>query len=93
MGKSTKNAYELLEEIASNNYQWSTERGMPKKASGMYEVDGINMLNAKVDNLVKMFGKLGNVNAVNSNFNFANNCDWYENSHLGSDCMQVEQAQ
>ncbi|XP_052172253.1 uncharacterized protein LOC127788182 [Diospyros lotus] len=56
MGKSTEDAYELLEEMASNNYQWSTERGMPKKASGMYEVDGINMLNAKVDNLVKMFG-------------------------------------
>ena len=75
MGKSTEDAYELLEEMASNNYQWSTERGMPKKASGMYEVDGINMLNAKVDNLVKMFGKLGSVNAINSNFNSTNNCD------------------
>ncbi|XP_052188365.1 uncharacterized protein LOC127798771 [Diospyros lotus] len=93
MGKSTEDAYELLEEMASNNYQWSTERGMPKKASGMYEVDGINMLNAKVDNLVKIFGKLGNGNAVYSNSNSASNCDWYENSHLGSDCMQVEQAQ
>ena len=79
--------------MASNNYQWSIERGMPKKASSMYEVDGINMLNAKVDNLVKMFGKLGNVNAINSNFNSANNCDWHENAYLGSDCMQVEQAQ
>jgi len=48
---------------------------MPKKASSMYEVDGINMLNAKVDNLVKMFGKLGNVCAIYSNFNSANNCD------------------
>jgi len=90
MGKSTKNAYELLEEIASNNYQWSTEKGMPKKASGMYEVDGINMLNAKVDNLVKMFGKLGNVNFVYSNFNYASNFDWYDNAHLGSEYMQVE---
>ncbi|XP_052177527.1 uncharacterized protein LOC127791584 [Diospyros lotus] len=93
MGKSTEDACELLEEMASNNYQWSTERGMPRKASGMYEVDGINMLNAKVDNLVKMFGKLGNVNAVYSNFNSASNCYWYENSHLDSDSMQVEQAQ
>ncbi|XP_038976654.1 uncharacterized protein LOC113463578 [Phoenix dactylifera] len=48
MSKSTKEAYELLEEMASNNYQWSNERGMPKKVPGMYDVDGINMLNAKV---------------------------------------------
>ena len=93
MGKSTEDAYELLEEMASNNYQWSTERGMPKKASGMYEVDGINMLNAKVDNLVKMFGKLGNVNAVYSNFNSSSNYDWYKNAHLGSKFMKVDQTQ
>ncbi|XP_038973113.1 uncharacterized protein LOC120105094 [Phoenix dactylifera] len=56
MSKSIEEAYELLEEMASNNYQWSNERGMPKKVPGMYDVDGINMLNAKVDSLVKMFG-------------------------------------
>ncbi|XP_038973879.1 uncharacterized protein LOC120105457 [Phoenix dactylifera] len=56
MSKSIEEAYELLEEMASNNYQWSNERCMPKKVSGMYDVDGINMLNAKVDSLVKMFG-------------------------------------
>ena len=90
MGKSTDDAYELLEEMTSNNYQWSIERGMPKKASSMYEVDGINMLNAKVDNLIKMFGKLGNVNAVYSNFNSTSNCYWYENAHLGFEYMQIE---
>ncbi|XP_038981145.1 uncharacterized protein LOC120110395 [Phoenix dactylifera] len=51
MSKPTEEAYELLEEMASNNYQWSNERGMPKKVPGMYDVDGINMLNAKVDSL------------------------------------------
>ncbi|XP_038973076.1 uncharacterized protein LOC120105078 [Phoenix dactylifera] len=48
MSKSTEEVYKLLEEMASNNYQWSNERGMPKKVPGMYDVDGINILNAKV---------------------------------------------
>ena len=30
----------------------------------MYKVEGINMLNAKVDNLVRMFNKLDNVSTI-----------------------------
>ena len=29
MGKSSEDAHELIEEMASNNYQWSNDRGMP----------------------------------------------------------------
>ena len=49
MGKSSEEAHELIEEMASNNYQWSNDRGMPmqKKASGTYDVDGITMINAR----------------------------------------------
>ncbi|XP_038976653.1 uncharacterized protein LOC120107448 [Phoenix dactylifera] len=87
ISKSTEEAYELLEEIVSNNYQWSSERGMPKKVPGMYDVDGINMLNAKVDSLVKMFGKLGNVNSISSP---VLSCDCCGGAHMSSDCMQVQ---
>ncbi|XP_038978816.1 uncharacterized protein LOC120109139 [Phoenix dactylifera] len=87
MSKSTEEAYELLEEMASNNYQWSNERGMPKKVPGMYDVDGINMLNAKVDSLVKIFGKLGNVNSISSP---VLSCDCCGGAHMSSDCMQVQ---
>ena len=31
MGKTLKASYDLLEEMASNNYQWSFERSMPRK--------------------------------------------------------------
>lgn len=92
MGKTTEEAFELLEDKASNNYQWSNDRGMPKRAPGMYDIDGINMLNAKVDNLVKMFGKLGSVNSV-SNSNAIVNGGWSGESHINSDCLQFEQAQ
>ena len=33
MIKTHKVAYELLEELASNNYQWPTERAMPRKTA------------------------------------------------------------
>ncbi|GAB2296483.1 hypothetical protein Dimus_030597 [Dionaea muscipula] len=44
--------------------QWGGERAAAKKPAGMYEVDGITMLNAKVDALTTLYSKLGNVNAV-----------------------------
>ena len=33
MSKTHEAAYELLEELASNNYQWPTERAMPRKTA------------------------------------------------------------
>ncbi|XP_048494419.1 uncharacterized protein LOC104887343 [Beta vulgaris subsp. vulgaris] len=66
MGKTTEVANRLLEEMASNNYHWSNNRGKPKNAAGMYEVEGINMLNAKVDNLVNLFTKMSNVNSMST---------------------------
>ncbi|GAB2275649.1 hypothetical protein Dimus_010407 [Dionaea muscipula] len=35
--------------------QWGGERAAAKKPAGMYEVDGITMLNAKVDALTTLF--------------------------------------
>ncbi|GAB2273055.1 hypothetical protein Dimus_007864 [Dionaea muscipula] len=44
--------------------QWGGERVAAKKLAGMYEVDGIAMLNLKVDALTTLFSKLKYVNAV-----------------------------
>lgn len=55
----------------------------------MYDVDGINMLNAKVDSMVKMFGTVGSMNYVSSS---VLSCDCYEEAHMSYDCVQVEQA-
>ena len=90
MSKSTEEAYDLLEKMATNNYQWSNERGMPKRSQGMYELDGINMLNAKVDSLVKMLGDLRIANVISKP---VLSCDWCAGAHMSSDCQQVEQAQ
>ncbi|XP_062103296.1 uncharacterized protein LOC133814340 [Humulus lupulus] len=57
MSKSANEAYELLEEMAMNNYQWPNERGQPKKVAGMMEVDAITMLTAQVAALTKQLQK------------------------------------
>jgi len=59
MGKSIEATKALLEEMASNNYHWSSERAAPKKASGIYGIDAVDMLASKVDALAKRFDRLG----------------------------------
>ncbi|KAM6568808.1 hypothetical protein CsatB_016793 [Cannabis sativa] len=53
MRKSANEAFELLEEMAMTNQQWSTERDPSKKVAGMYEVDAI-ILTAQVEALTKL---------------------------------------
>ena len=41
MSKTHEATYELLEELASNNYPWPIERAMPRKKVGVLELDSI----------------------------------------------------
>ncbi|KMS97498.1 hypothetical protein BVRB_5g126420 [Beta vulgaris subsp. vulgaris] len=82
-------ANKLLEEMASNNYHWSNDRNKPRRTGGKYEVEGINMLNAKVDNLVNLFTKMSNVNSVSTTMP----CNLCGGAHLTNECINVEQAQ
>uniref|UniRef100_A0A803MLI4 Uncharacterized protein n=1 Tax=Chenopodium quinoa TaxID=63459 RepID=A0A803MLI4_CHEQI len=67
-----------------------SERSVAKKSTGMYDVDGINMLNAKVDNLTKIFSKMSNVSLISSPDLSCDNCG---GAHASSDCLNFEQAQ
>ena len=49
----------LLEEMASNNYYWSSERTTSKRTSGVYGVDAVDPLASKVDALMQPFDRLG----------------------------------
>lgn len=57
---------------------------MPTKVSGIYDVDGINILNAKIVSLVKMFDKLGNMNYVSIHVLSSDYCG---RAHISSDCI------
>ena len=53
MRKSANEAYQLLEDLALNNYQWPNERATPKKLSGVHELDVFNNLEVYISLLTK----------------------------------------
>ena len=64
MSKTEDEAYNLIEDMALNNFQWSTEKGQPKRVGGKLEVDALTLLSAKVDAMTQRLDRM-NVNAVN----------------------------
>ncbi|KEH24819.1 hypothetical protein MTR_6g006255 [Medicago truncatula] len=65
MNKTYTGAYDLIENMAYNHYQWTSERviteGTPppsKKEEGMCQVSTLDHLFAKVDTLLQKFDKL-----------------------------------
>ena len=65
MNKIEDETYNLIEEMALNNFQWSTKRGQAKRFGGKLEVDALTLLSAKVDTMTQSLDRI-NVNAVNS---------------------------
>ena len=65
MNKTEDEAYNLIEEMSLNNFQWSTEQGQPKRVGGKHEVDVFTLLSAKVDAMTQRLDRM-NVNAMNS---------------------------
>ncbi|KAK5818848.1 hypothetical protein PVK06_023794 [Gossypium arboreum] len=51
--KPPKNAYEFIEEISLNNYQWQVMRTKPTKTTSVYNVDSVTMLSNQVELLNK----------------------------------------
>ncbi|XP_050915581.1 uncharacterized protein LOC127130652 [Lathyrus oleraceus] len=61
MDKPYDEAYELVENMAQNHFQWGGERDAVEKStpkSGMYEVNNIDRVNAKVDALTQKIESL-----------------------------------
>jgi len=65
MSKAEKEAYNLIEEMALNNYQWSNERGQPKRVGGKFHVNALTLLTVKMDAMTQKLDRL-NVSTVNS---------------------------
>ena len=66
MGKSIEVAKALLEEMASNNYHWSSERATPKRGSGRHEVDAVTLLASRVDALAQRLEKVATSSATSA---------------------------
>ena len=53
MGKNEVEAYQILENIALNDYQWTIERAELKKPAGVFDLDMFTNLSAQVSTLSK----------------------------------------
>lgn len=73
--------------MASNNYQWPSERSSPRKAIRAYEIDALITLIAQVTvqvaALSKKFDTLG-VQAVQNSFIV---CEMCGDGHSGDQCL------
>jgi len=63
MNKTYTAAYVLIENMAQNHYQWTSERVITasspsKKEAGMYGISSLDHLTAKVDALTRKFDKM-----------------------------------
>ena len=55
MAKIADDVFTLLEDMASNNYQWPSEWSISKKAAGLFEVDQLTTLSAQILDLSNQF--------------------------------------
>ena len=51
--KTPEDAYEFIEEMSLNKYQWQVMRTKPTKIAGVYKVDSVTMLSNQVELLDK----------------------------------------
>ena len=59
MGKWIEAAKVLLEEMASNNYHWASERPTPYRSSGKYAIDVVTLLASRLDALAQRLDRVG----------------------------------
>ncbi|XP_017970386.1 PREDICTED: uncharacterized protein LOC108660644 [Theobroma cacao] len=83
MSQNAADAYNLLDEMASNNYPWPSKRSSSRKAVGAYEIDAISNLVAQVVALSKKFDTLG-VHAVQNSFVV---CEMCGDGHSSDQCL------
>ena len=55
MAKTYEEAYQLIETMATNNYQWPTARMTQPTVAGIFEVDGVTAITAQISALSKKF--------------------------------------
>ncbi|PNX88082.1 retrotransposon gag protein [Trifolium pratense] len=61
MDKAYNEAYQLIESMAQNHYQWGSERTpieKPQMKGGMHEISGLDHVNAKIDALTQKIESL-----------------------------------
>ena len=56
--KTHEVAYNLIEEMATNSYQWQSDRSQPRKVAGVHGLDFVTTLSAQIEALNKKIDKM-----------------------------------
>ena len=83
ISKTPEDALELFKEMANMHSLWANERVIPRKG-GAIEIDGLTMMNAKLDTLTKQMDKMG-LNVISSSV--------YELCHGGHPTIECQLMQ
>ncbi|KAG8499090.1 hypothetical protein CXB51_005497 [Gossypium anomalum] len=67
--KTPEDAYEFIEEMSLNNYQWQVMRTKPTKTAGVYNIDSITMLSNQVHPVMRCDSSGGGVHTEYLPFN------------------------
>lgn len=57
-GKTNQEAHTLLEDLANISYNWPSDRALPPTAVGLYELDEVTSLKARLSSLTNVLDKL-----------------------------------
>ena len=84
MSKGMEEGYDLIESVAQNTHQWSSERGNIKKTPGKFDVDALTLISAKMEALTQKVDKLSQPKPVPANL-LCEICG--VSGHMASDCQ------
>ncbi|GKV39994.1 hypothetical protein SLEP1_g47678 [Rubroshorea leprosula] len=88
MSKHADEGYNLIEEMASNSYQWGSERSHIKKNVGIYGVDAFTALTAQIEALNQKLTRM-NVSTIQAT---SINCDLCGGAHPSSKCLEATKS-
>ena len=85
--KSYNEAYEILERMAQNNYQWPTDRtNAARRGGSVYEVDSITALSAQLSTLTNMVKSMSTAQGVKPPQLAAVSCVYCGEGHVFEQC-------
>ncbi|XP_024027611.1 uncharacterized protein LOC112093437 [Morus notabilis] len=85
--KSYNKAYEILERMSNNNYQWPTERvSAGRRVAGIHEVDAVTALTAQVSSLSNILKSLNVAAPANAATPVALTCVYCGAKHSFENC-------
>ena len=73
--------------MANTQSLWSNERAIPRKWGAM-DVDGMSLMNAKLDALTRRIGKMS-LNAISPTL--VSSCEFYYGGHPTIKCQQMQE--